>query len=252
MRLALFSDIHGNPIALEAVLREINDNVDGYIVIGDHLALGYDPVTTLQMLQSLPNAVFTRGNTDRYVITGDRPYPSVDDALNDPALMPRLMEVQANFEWTRGYLSSTDDGLDWLAALPLEYRLTLPDGTRLLAVHASPGHDDGTAFAVEQTDEEMFALVEGCQADIVAGGHWHNPLQRCVNGIHCLNVASVSNPHGKDWRASYVILEADTTGYSVTFHRGEYDYEAVRQAFRKSGNRFLDYQLHFWDENRQM
>lgn len=31
---------------------------------------------------------------------------------------------------------------DWLAALPLEPRLTLPDGTRLLGVHAAPWPDD--------------------------------------------------------------------------------------------------------------
>ena len=75
MRLALFSDIHGNPLALDAVLADIQrqGEVDAYWVLGDFAALGYDPVTPLEYLIALPNASFTRGNTDRYVVTEDLP-----------------------------------------------------------------------------------------------------------------------------------------------------------------------------------
>jgi predicted phosphodiesterase len=40
MRLALISDIHGNPIALDAVLRDITAQgmVTGYWVLGDLVA----------------------------------------------------------------------------------------------------------------------------------------------------------------------------------------------------------------------
>ena len=52
MRLAILSDIHGNPIALDAVLADIRsrDGVDAYLVLGDFVALGYDPVTPLEKL----------------------------------------------------------------------------------------------------------------------------------------------------------------------------------------------------------
>jgi len=45
MRLAMFSDIHGNPIAFNAVLEDIaaRGGVDGYCVLGDLVAIGYDP-----------------------------------------------------------------------------------------------------------------------------------------------------------------------------------------------------------------
>ena len=74
MRLAIFSDIHGNPIALDAVLAAIGDAVDGYIVVGDYCAIGYDPATVIERLNQLPNAHFLRGNTDRYILTNDRPH----------------------------------------------------------------------------------------------------------------------------------------------------------------------------------
>jgi predicted phosphodiesterase len=75
MRLAILSDIHGNPLALDAVLADIQSlgEVDAYWLLGDFAALGYDPVTPLEKVTALPHASFTRGNTDRYVVAGDLP-----------------------------------------------------------------------------------------------------------------------------------------------------------------------------------
>ena len=72
MRLGLISDIHGNEIALDAVLSDGRDlGVDSWWVLGDLVALGPDPVVTLAKLRSLPNVRFVRGNTDRYVVAYD-------------------------------------------------------------------------------------------------------------------------------------------------------------------------------------
>ena len=91
MRLAILSDIHGNPVALDAVLADIQSQgeVDAYWVLGDFAALGYDPVTPLQKVTALSHASFTRGNTDRYVVTQDLPVQP-EKALEDPALLPEV------------------------------------------------------------------------------------------------------------------------------------------------------------------
>src|SRR5438874_8120683 len=135
MRLAILSDIHGNPLALDAVLADIErqGEVDAYWVLGDFAPLGYDPVTPLEKISALPHASFTRGNTDRYVVTEDLPVQP-EQALHDPALLTQIIEATRSFSWTRGYLSPMG-WLDWLTSLLLEVRLTLPDGTRLLGVH---------------------------------------------------------------------------------------------------------------------
>ena len=75
VRLAILSDIHGNPIALDAVLGDIEarGGADGYLVLGDLVAQGHDPAAVLRRLASLPDARFVRGNTDRYVLTGRGP-----------------------------------------------------------------------------------------------------------------------------------------------------------------------------------
>jgi hypothetical protein len=73
MRLGLASDVHGNLVALEAVVADGRSNdVDAWWVLGDLIATGPDPDTTLELLTELPNVRFVRGNTDRYVVSRER------------------------------------------------------------------------------------------------------------------------------------------------------------------------------------
>src|SRR5262249_12698550 len=135
MRLAVLSDIHANPIALDAVLADVaaQGGVDESLVLGDLVALGYDPITVLQRLTLLPSVGFTRGNTDRYVVTGDRP------AIADPAA---VIEMANSFSWTRGYITA-GGWFDWLGALPLEQRRAPPGGPPPPPPHAPPRAGEG-------------------------------------------------------------------------------------------------------------
>jgi predicted phosphodiesterase len=226
MRLAILSDIHGNPLALDAVLADIQSQgeVDAYWVLGDFSALGYDPVTPLEKLTALPHVNFTRGNTDRYVVTGDLPVEP-EEVQEDPTLLPQVIEAAISFSWTRGYLSAAG-WLDWLSNLPLEVRLTLPDGTRLLGVHASPGRDDGPGIQPKHSDSKLEQRLAGCEADLVIVGHTHVPLDR--------QVGSVSNPVTVGLQATYVLLEANEHGSSVQLRRVDYEREAVIKAIEHS------------------
>ncbi len=234
MRLAILSDIHGNPLALDAVLADIQSQgeVDAYWVLGDFAALGYDPVTPLEKITALPHASFTRGNTDRYVVTEDLPVQP-EKALQDPALLPQVIEATRSFSWTRGYLSAAG-WLDWLTNLPLEVRLTLPDGTRLLGVHASPGRDDGPGIQLRHSDGKLEQRLAGCEADVVIVGHTHVPLDRQVGRIRAINLGSVSNPVTPGLQATYVLLDADEQGYRIQLRRVDYDREAAIKAIEHS------------------
>jgi predicted phosphodiesterase len=234
MRLAILSDIHGNPLALDAVLADIQrqGEVDAYWLLGDFAALGYDPVTPLEKMTALPHASFTRGNTDRYVVTQDLPVPP-EKALEDPALLSQVIEAVRSFSWTRGYLSAAG-WLDWLANLPLEVRVTLPDGTRLLGVHASPGRDDGPGIQHKHSDSKLEQRLAGCEADLVIVGHTHVPLDRQVGRIHVINLGSVSNPITPGLQATYVLLDANEHGYSIQLRHVDYDREAAIKAIKHS------------------
>ena len=185
LRLVAFSDVHGNPSALDAVLADVEQEggADVFWVLGDHAALGPEPVEALATLAALPDATFTRGNTDRYVLTGDLPPPSIGDPVQSAAF----------FAWTRGVLTA-GGWLEWLDTHPLEVRLTVPDGTRVLGVHASPGLDDGLGLRAEQSEDELEELIAGCEADLVLVGHTHMPVDRTHRGVRLVNLGSVSLP----------------------------------------------------------
>ncbi len=228
MQLALLSDIHGNSVALDAVLADVErrGGADRYWFLGDLVALGHDPLGVLERITALPSAEFVQGNTDRYLVTGERPPPWIDDAVANPQLVAQVAEVAGSFGWTVGRVS-TSGWLGWLAGLPSEVRITLPDGTRLLGVHAAPGIDDGPGINDRDSDDELAARLAGCGADVVFAGHTHWPVDRTVGSTRAVNLGSLSNPFARDLRASYVIVHSDERGHTIEHVRVDYDHEAV-------------------------
>ena len=103
MRLGLISDIHGN-----------------------RLALGPEPASTLDLLTSLPGVRFVRGNTDRYVVTGERPPPHRADVEADPELWPLFVLIESHFSWTRGCLSATGWRSCWPGRTPTSSAAATP------------------------------------------------------------------------------------------------------------------------------
>jgi predicted phosphodiesterase len=228
MRIALLSDIHGNLIALDSVLADIaaQGGVDAYWILGDFSSLGYDPVGVLERVTQLPDASFSRGNHDRYTVTGERFGPTLEQAQTKPKLMPFVLAMASNLAWTQGNIRASG-WWNWLEDLPLELRLTLPDGTRMLGVHSSPGLDDGPGIIPLLSDEELRALLAPAKADLVIVGHTHVPLDRTVDGVRVVNLGSISNPMRSRLEASYAILEADSDGYDIQIRYVEYDRQAV-------------------------
>jgi predicted phosphodiesterase len=245
MRLGLISDIHGNRIALDAVVADgVANGVEAWWVLGDLVAIGPEPVETYNALATLPRVRFVRGNTDRYVVTGARPAPHAADVERDPSLQGLFDAVAASFAWTHTRLA--DAGLlEALAQLPASQRLVLGDGTRVLGVHASPRSDDGTGIRPDLSDHELAALVAGSDADIVCGGHTHLATDRSVGGTRAVNLGSVSNPMTDDRRASYVIIESIDGGHRLGHRRVAYDHAAFIDRVEASGHPEAAYIISF-------
>lgn len=226
MRVAIFSDTHGNAIALDAVLADIErvGGVDACWFVGDAVALGSDPVGTLERLEALPRLVAVRGNTDREVV--GEPPDIVGLAATDPERARRVLAMRRNFDWTRGAVTAAGR-LDWLVSLPVEERVELPGGTRVLLVHASPGTDDGPGIRDEQGDEELGGMLAGVDADLVIVGHTHKPLDRMAAGVRAWNLGSVSIPFTTEKRAMWTLLEADERGYRLERQFARYDAREV-------------------------
>ena len=242
MKIAILSDIHGNKIALDAALEDIEAvGVDEYWVLGDIVALGPDPVGVSQRLATLQNCHMIRGNTDRYVVTGDRPPPFLQDLNADVEKISAFAEITATFAWTQGAVTAAG-WFDWLSKLPLEIQKVLPDGTQCLLVHASPGKDDGPGMGKDTSDIDISKLLKETATDLICVGHTHQAFDRKVEKWRILNPGSISNPLPPVLQASYMILDVSMNGYHVEHRKVDYDRDQVIsqvQAIKHPGADFI-------------
>ncbi|MGB8860277.1 MAG: metallophosphoesterase family protein [Ilumatobacteraceae bacterium] len=245
MKIGLIADVHGNSVALRAVIHDAAAcGVTHWWALGDLVALGPDPVGVIELLNGLDELQAIGGNTERYVLRGERPFPSFDDAAQDPALIPRLVEVATSFAWTRGAITQAG-WLPWLDRLPSQLRITLPDGTRVLGVHASPSSDDGDGIDSRISDAALGELLDGCQADVVFGGHTHDMTDRTVGQVRAVNLGSVANSSRADRCATYAILHIERTSHSIEQRVVPFDRSAALQAIDEARHPAPDYLRRF-------
>jgi diadenosine tetraphosphatase ApaH/serine/threonine PP2A family protein phosphatase len=212
--LALLYDIHGNLPALEAVLEDARAaGAEHWLVGGDAVAFGAWPAQTLMALRAeLPDAVWIRGNTERWLTAEGRAPDLPADHPMHPAAVACAEEL----------------GPDPVASLShLVERVELPGGG--LAVHASPV-SDMRSFAPEADPAETSMLVGGIWP-LLAFGHTHLQFtRRAIDGATVLvNPGSVGVPLDGDVRAAYALLHDDG---EVELRRVAYDHAASAQALR--------------------
>lgn len=234
--IGLISDVHGNGIALDAVVADgMAEGVEAWWVLGDLVAIGPDPVSTLERLSQLPNVRFVSGNTDRYVVTGERPPPHADEVDRDPSLRLLFDAVESSFAWTREAVE-TQGWLAWLADLPQAQRAVLSDGTRVVGVHASPRADDDAGITPSTSETDLRMMFADIEADVLCAGHTHRATDRRIEGRRAINLGSVSNPITSDLRATYVVVNDDRHGHRLAHRRVAYDHDAVLDRLRRSSH----------------
>ncbi len=126
MKLAFISDIHGNAIALDAVIRDMKErNVDKIYVLGDISFRGPEPQRSLNLVRSL-NCKVIKGNADEWVVRGIEKGEVPDQALG-------IMTEER--EWTFSHLD--EDSIKYLGSLPTELTFEV-EGVNFHTFHATP------------------------------------------------------------------------------------------------------------------
>jgi putative phosphoesterase len=224
MRIAILADIHGNIIALEAVLKDLarQGNADYIFVSGDLFAFGAASDEVLPRLRELPGARFLLGNTDRYLL--NRTYPSMasSNGWRDTLLL--------SFRWTAEQMG--DEGLEFLKSLPASHKLAI-DSFRLLAVHGSPRSDE-EGLTLETGAGELKEMLPDRGVSVLTCGHTHIPMDRLLGGVRVINVGSVGLPFDGDPRACYALLtfpQREGSPTQVDLRRVAYDVEAAVDQF---------------------
>lgn len=231
MKLALFSDIHGNLSALEAVLEAIagHEGVDATVCAGDLVYLGASPAEVLERLRAA-GVTSLRGNCEEYV-TGQRPVTAGTAHLQ--------AIFQEHVAWNRERLADGD--IEYLRRLPLTASFEPEPGRRLLVCHATPGDAD-PPFAImqEPRNDELARIYAGTGAEVIAFGHWHGPFLANIrdgagSAVTLLNISSVSIPYDGQARAAYTIAEWAGGFWSFRQHRVAYDLTPELERIRSRG-----------------
>lgn len=246
-RVALISDVHGNHVALQAVLRDIEaQRVDAIYCLGDVVGYGPQPIECMKLVRAVCESdKIIMGNHDQAVI--HEPI-----GFNRSARQAAMWTNQIAKPGLFNIFGGKRARWNWLKQLPTV--LTEED---VIFVHASPRqhleeyileeHTKGISFTGEDPQvllEENFALVEhSCFI-----GHTHRPgvVDDRTMSWHNLpdlgyrweiderktliNIGSVGQPRDGDPRASYVIFD----GALVEWRRVEYDVQAVRAMILKN------------------
>ena len=227
MRILVFSDIHSNLTALEAVLAAAG-KVDAYWCLGDLVGYGPDANECIARVRDLPNLECVRGNHDAATLG------EVDQNTFNH-------EASLAITWTKRILNAQSQ--EFLLSLP--EKLVIDDIT---LVHGSPRNPVWDYIMDYMTASRMFQFYD---TRICMVGHTHVPAiwkESEVESPHglvmdyqknkiltktILNPGSVGQPRDHDPRASFAIFDSDKSVWEL--RRVPYAIEEVQARIKKSG-----------------
>ena len=202
MKLAVFSDVHGNLPFFEAFLQDAERHgAERLVFLGD--AVSYYPYgrEVIRRLREI-NALCIEGNHDS-MLRGEFPIPEKHEPVY--RLKPLMAEI-------------APEEMAFVKTWPEMIRETL-DGKRVTFVHGSPlNHLKGYSYA----DSDL-ALYDDPEDDIVFVGHTHRPWIRQNPHTLMVNVGSVGLPRdeGGGSRPAWVLYDSLTGVPEI--HRVEAD-----------------------------
>ena len=227
MRYAILSDIHGNYVALEAVLQSIRDElVDQAVCLGDIVGYGPQPQACVQSVLK-NNMMSVAGNHD-FAVTEKIDISTFNVYAKESTL------------WTREALDS--EATDFLSQLPLSVEMsgfTMVHGT----LHTPE------LFDYVQTCYDAHLSMTEMEQPLCFIGHSHVPVA-FVGGEAItydmgptfrvdpdartiVNVGSVGQPRDQDPRACYAIFDTETQ--QVDLKRVRYDIDEVCKQIVEAG-----------------
>jgi putative phosphoesterase len=220
MRIAVISDIHGNQVALEAVLADLSQQpaVDQVVIAGDLCLNGPCPRQVVETVQQLDCPVI-QGNVDVEVVN------------EAPSKGEKKRTVVA---WTREQIGR--EGISYLASLPFSHCIANPAGSDLLVVHANPLNQEDAIFpnAPDSALEHMLGSLEP-SVGALAFGHLHIAYTRRWRHLLLADVGSCGLPRDEDLRAAYGILTWQDNIWEAEIRRVTYDVKTVVKQLKMSG-----------------
>jgi diadenosine tetraphosphatase ApaH/serine/threonine PP2A family protein phosphatase len=224
MRLGIFSDVHANLEALQAVLKAYDTaHIDRYVCLGDIVGSVVRGITDLVILGNHDAACCGRMSSSSF-------NPAARAAVERHAQM--LAERH----------------MDWLRQLP--YRFTLDD---MLFCHGSPFEVEHFPYILDEADVADIIRQVPAYPPLIFVGHTHrgttfitretpalqiwedtdDSIDVRADHTYVFNVGSVGQPRDGDWRAAYAIFDTETR--SLERRRIEYDIDTASDKIERLG-----------------
>lgn len=209
MKIGVFTDIHNNLPALEAILQKLEqEGCEAFLCPGDIIGIGPEPEETVKRVMGIPNLTAVAGNHDRYLWEG---LPTVFP--NEEHMEQGEVELH---KWEHGLLSQKSEA--FLRSLPLRADLTF-SGVSIAVLHYCMNEQNRYVnYTPVPTDEDCGRIFADETAKVVLYGHNHRPAVNRYRGTLYVNCGSLGCP-AQDRNIA--------RGGILTLEDGQADFQAV-------------------------
>lgn len=233
MKIAVFSDIHGNYVAFQKCLEYVlEQKVDTFIFLGDYLGEFPYPQQTMDILYMLKEqytCFFIKGNKEDYWI--NRKY---DESCVWKDGNHTVGAMQYCYE------NLTERDIAFFEGLPICREIKQEGAAPILACHGSPNKNNERMLADEENTKQ---IMEKCVQKYILCGHTHKQYVIEHGGTRVINPGAVGVPLHSGGKAQFMILQQKGYEWEYEFIQVEYDRERVIRELQESG---LESRTPYW------
>ena len=223
MRIAILSDVHGNDVAFNAVVKDMKQFKVNYVVfLGDLVAKGPEPLQCYERMLGLNPMVWLKGNTEFWL----------DNAMTE--ILPTSPENIKLLDYY-DYMVKHMDGasMDHLISLKPSQKIQMGHFEGLCC-HGSI-RDVNEVMDPMHNPEAVINHLEGLDVSFVLSGHSHEQYDCLLKGVRMINPGSIGIPKlGQEGIAEYAIMEAGSS-FSVNLRQVAYDVDQLIEVSNRMG-----------------
>ena len=206
MKIAVFSDAHGNKYAMSSFLAKLHSmDYDRAFFLGDVMGYFYYPSEVLEMMQAIPSLEMLRGNHDKMA------YDVLTGVLDARPLIAKYGSTYGNID---------ERSAERLSVLPFSREMNM-NGVHVGFFHGTPvAPIDGRLYPADECPDP--SVYDGF--DVVICGHTHFRMDRVIGGVRVLGAGSVGQP--RDFRKPCFLLY-NTESQVAEYIEFDYDRQSL-------------------------
>lgn len=238
MRIGIISDIHGNILALEEVLKKFEtENIDKIICLGDVIGIGPYPEKCVQKLVDIQENIisYVNGNHEKYLLNG---IPKTNHNEKNGRLLTE--EEKSTHKWNHNRLNK--EQVEYIKNLKDKDILNIGDNKIVIEHYPTDLDKNHKKFYNIPKEDILEELFEEKDANIFLFGHTHTAYYKVMNSKYFINPGSLGCPSNTSC-ASVGVLEIDKKSINYKNIQVEYDVKKVIDDIRTLNYPLSDFMI---------